>query len=240
MLASVCTWTVQNCSAEPPGVNCIPHSVTISWHLSDDTLSHTHSFFSCFNSWVAISWLLWLQIVDTGFIVRFLFLFVIFSHELISHSGVKSTSKWEPSTKHFYILLPFPSYALSDRVVNIRKWKCSASSPFPSPLPSHFLSFRGEEPSTISHQDCLQSNICSQLLGSETESTFWIGDGWLVSLCSLYHGCHSFNGLFILCRQLCLVVIILANLYWVLAVCQAQFWELYMLHPLNPCYKPVK
>lgn len=120
----------------PPGVNCLLRSATISWHSPDDTLTHTHFCFSFFNSWVALSSLLWLQIVDTGFIDRFLFLFVIFSHELMSHSGVKSASKCEPYTKHFYVLLPFPSYPEAFRV-NIRKWNLQPA-PF---LPSSSLSF---------------------------------------------------------------------------------------------------
>lgn len=82
------------------------HFLTSSWW----THTHTFFFFSFFNSWVASSWLLWLQIVDTGFIVKFLFLSVIFSHELISHSGVKSASKCEPYTGHYYsTAIPFLS-----------------------------------------------------------------------------------------------------------------------------------
>lgn len=111
---------------------------------------------------------------------------------------------------------------------------------------SHFLSFRGE-PSATSHQDCLQSNTCPQLLGSETKGTSWVGDGWLVGLCfllDLHHGCHSLNGLFILWRWLCLVVVILANLYWLLAVCQhficfthfilaTGLWNRYYIFPIQ-------
>ena len=51
--------------------------------------------------------------------------------------------------------------------------------PSPAPFPSHFLSSRGEGLSAISHQCCLQSNTCPQLLGPETTGTFWVGDGWL-------------------------------------------------------------
>ena len=54
--------------------------------------------------------------------------------------------------------------------------------PSPAPFPSHFPSSRGEGLSAISHQCCLQSNTCPQLLGPETAGTFWIGDGWLALL----------------------------------------------------------
>lgn len=129
------------------------------------------------------------------------------------------------------------------RVVNIRKWKCLASSPFPSPHPSHFPSFGGGGPSATSHQGCLQSNTCPQLLGSETKGTSQLGDGWLVGLCfllGLQHGCHTLSGLFILWRRLCLVVIILAHLGWLLAVCQPPLSEFCLFHSFHPCYRPVK
>lgn len=90
----------QSCPAPPPGVSCVLHSPP-----SSDILLRTHTpslhtgFFFLIHELHFLGYYSFkLLILDS---VRFLFLFVIFSHELISHSGVRSVSKCEPYTKHF-------------------------------------------------------------------------------------------------------------------------------------------